>query len=145
MFETHLDLAHPLSVTSEAPGTQYWTGMHLALFAPWFLISFMPSGEGNYRPETWCLSSDQQVLAWIQHIPPAQLLGVLCMQPQRGEPQRLWACRHVASVWRAQHLETGLDTLLFRDSSGEYFPAWLGGTDIHTYGEKTLVLELPVV
>jgi len=143
MFVTIPQLSIPLPPALGVPGSQYWRAFHLTFPHPWFIANFLTRSGAEELNETWCVSSDSDLIDRVEHVSGEQLIGLLCMVPPWCSPTGQWSCREIASIWRARDPEDGAQALVFRDLAGADFIAGFHVESAANFVDRKLIVEIP--
>lgn len=124
------------------PGSTYWQAFAVSIRVPWFIATFELCDDGLAYLQTVCLWWTTDLFALLEQAPPARLLSLQCVCPQRNADPR-WCMRDVARIWRGTEPASMQRELIFEDGEGKYFSAFHADFADEFFVDRELVIELP--
>lgn len=126
MFVTHPQCSFPVPKGLGPPFLQYWRSFSLIGMRSFFVATFQVGSNADGVHQTWCISSELDLIERLRQLPSEPLVGLVWLCPPWLANAQNWTARSIAQVWQGVERSMGTPVvLLIDDQGGEFVPAAL--------------------
>ena len=151
MFITYEELRSPAAGLL-AGGEDGWTGVELALEAPWFIVSFAPiladektPGWSHFETMLYSQVSDVESIVRWDSRKTVHHFEIHVVTPRHLNLTQHWKTERLVAVWTAEDPESQSKVTLLEVKGGTRYPEMVGHGYGRKFGEAVLRFKVPTI